>query len=128
MPKWTDPELVPYVTRVKTVHVEELRTISEVVEDILNNHVGAGDGEHSLATREKSGFMSAQDKVSVQGYTHVQSEENSTWTINHNLNKFPSILIFDGESNEIIGDITYLDQNSLSITFSTPVSGTAYIS
>jgi hypothetical protein len=51
----------------------------------------------------------------------------SVWTITHNLGEYPSVTIVDLNNNVIIGDITYINNNVVSITFLTPVVGYAYL-
>src|SRR6056300_1368233 len=50
-------------------------------------------------------------------YTHVQSIASNTWTISHNLDKFPSVLIVDSANNVVIGEITYVSSNTITLTF-----------
>ena len=49
------------------------------------------------------------------------------WTIPHNLNKFPSVSVVNTNNFIIYGDVEYIDNNNLTIEFSTGISGKAYI-
>lgn len=60
-------------------------------------------------------------------YIHNQISPNSTWTITHNLNKFPSITIVDSGGNVVIGDIKYNSENEVILTFTSSFSGIAYL-
>ena len=60
-------------------------------------------------------------------YTHDQSTASSTWIINHNVKRFPSITIEDSIGRIVRGDIKYLDNNSIQITFNGAFSGKAYL-
>lgn len=60
-------------------------------------------------------------------FTFTQSVPSATWQIRHNLNKYPSVTIVDSGSNMVIGDIEYINENNLSISFSAIFSGKAYI-
>ena len=60
-------------------------------------------------------------------YVHDQQASSSTWTVNHNLGKFASVNVVDTANSEIIGEVTYNNTNQLTITFSAPISGKAYI-
>lgn len=60
-------------------------------------------------------------------YLHSQASPSATWVINHNLGKFASVNVVDTANDEIIGDVRYNGINQITITFSTPVSGSAYI-
>ena len=48
------------------------------------------------------------------------------WYINHNLNKYPSVSVVDSAGNVFIGDIKYIDENNLTVTFLQMVNGYAY--
>ena len=60
-------------------------------------------------------------------FTCVQSGASATWTIQHNLEKFPSVTVIDSANNVVYGNITYTDKNNLTINFSAPFSGKAYL-
>lgn len=48
-------------------------------------------------------------------------------SIAHNLGKRPSVTVIDTAGNELLGNIEYEDENNLTIIFSAPVRGTAYL-
>jgi len=50
-----------------------------------------------------------------------------TWTIQHNLNKYPSCVVVDSGGTTVLGQIDFTDLNNLSITFIGAFSGTAYL-
>lgn len=60
-------------------------------------------------------------------YVHDQQVSSSSWVVSHNLNKFASVNIVDTANSEVIGEVTYNNTNQLTITFSAPISGKAYI-
>lgn len=60
-------------------------------------------------------------------YIHVQNSASTTWTITHNLNAFPSVTVVDSANTEVIGEIIYIDVNNISIMFSSPFGGRAYL-
>jgi hypothetical protein len=61
-------------------------------------------------------------------YVHVQSVSASTWTISHNLGVFPSVSVVDNGGNLVIGDVLYITENQVSISFSASFGGKAYFS
>jgi hypothetical protein len=61
-------------------------------------------------------------------YVHSQSPDSTTWTIVHNLNKYPNVRIEDPSGADIMGEITYVDLNTLEISFAVSIAGTAYLS
>jgi hypothetical protein len=61
-------------------------------------------------------------------YTHNQMSSSSTWTINHNLGYFPSVTVVDNGNNVVIGDVSYISINQVSVSFSASFGGKAYLS
>lgn len=53
--------------------------------------------------------------------------EASTWTIQHNLNKYPMVSIMDDNGNQVEADIHYADLNTVTIVFAKPLSGKAVL-
>lgn len=60
-------------------------------------------------------------------YIHDQAIAASVWTINHNLDKYPSITVVDTGGNVILGKYTYTDTNTLVAEFNAAFKGTAYL-
>lgn len=61
-------------------------------------------------------------------YTHGQTATSDTWTIDHNLGFNPNVTVKDNYGNVVEGYITYNNSNTLTIEFSTALSGYAYLS
>ena len=59
-------------------------------------------------------------------YTHNQSSTSDTWTITHNLNRFPSVTVVDSANTVVIGTIVYDSINQLTITFFAGGSAVAF--
>ena len=59
-------------------------------------------------------------------YVHDQISSSQTWTINHNLGKYPSVMIINSAGTVAMGDITYVNENQIIVTFSATFSGKAY--
>jgi hypothetical protein len=60
-------------------------------------------------------------------YSFVQTLPSTTWSISHNLGKYPSTTILDSSGSLVFGDVAYIDTNTLSLSFSIAISGTAYL-
>ena len=76
-------------------------------------------------------FISFQGTTSSGGadasYTHLQSTAREIWNVSHPLDKKPSVTI-ENENGEIVfGEIKYLSNVNIQITFSLAVSGKAYL-
>ena len=50
-------------------------------------------------------------------YTHNQSSISDTWTINHNLGRYPSVTVIDSGNTVVQGTIVYNSANQLTVTF-----------
>lgn len=60
-------------------------------------------------------------------YVFTQSVAEKEWEIVHDLDKYPSVTIVDSGGNEVVGDVTYLTKNKLTVSFTAPFSGKAYL-
>lgn len=60
-------------------------------------------------------------------YIHNQSIPSAFWVITHNLGSFPSVTVVDALNHVVIGDISYNNTNTLTITFTTEFAGYAYL-
>lgn len=60
-------------------------------------------------------------------YTHSQGTPSTTWTINHNLNRNVQVRCKDSDDINIVGDIIDDNMNAITILFTTPVEGIAFI-
>lgn len=67
------------------------------------------------------------DVAADKNYVHNQSVASATWSVQHNLNKFPSATMVLSTGQKGYGDVTYVDENNLTITFASAESGKAYI-
>lgn len=61
-------------------------------------------------------------------FTFEQEVPALVWTINHSMNMVPNVFIQDTEGRDIEGLVEPISNNALTITFSSPVAGTAYLS
>ena len=60
-------------------------------------------------------------------YIYEQAIPSDTWVINHNLNTKPSITVVDSAGDTVIGSETYNNDNTVTITFASAFSGSAYL-
>lgn len=64
---------------------------------------------------------------SDENYVFMQAIASDTWTIHHGLAKFPSVTIIDSGNNAVIGDVEYIDSDTVVCHFSSAFSGKAYL-
>lgn len=60
-------------------------------------------------------------------FVYSQNTPATTWTINHNLDKYPLITVVDSGNSVVIGSIQYPSLNTAVITFTVPFGGFAYL-
>jgi hypothetical protein len=58
----------------------------------------------------------------------IQNTAQSTWTITHALSYNPNISIVDSGGTQVEGRVQYLDATTILATFSSAISGIAYLS
>lgn len=62
-------------------------------------------------------------------YVHVQSSATTTWSVPHNLGYRPGgVTVVDSGDSVVYGDVQYVDDNTMTITFSAAFGGKVYIS
>lgn len=67
------------------------------------------------------------DSLGDKNYEHDQANSSSIWTINHNLNKKPSVTIIDTANTVVEGKVIINDENTITIEFNFPFSGKAIL-
>lgn len=60
-------------------------------------------------------------------FTFRQGVAAKEWDITHDLGKYPSVTVVDSSGNEVVGDVQYMSESRVVVTFSAPFSGTAYL-
>lgn len=68
------------------------------------------------------------DVAELVSYRHTQSAVSDLWVVNHNLNFHPNVTIYDSGESMVEGTVTHINAVSLTISFSDPISGKAYLS
>lgn len=81
------------------------------------------DGEKVYFDPTNSKRFTVADKT----FVYVQQSASKTWTIKHDLNKFPSITVIDSAGTKVQGEVVYTDINNITISFSSAFSGKAYL-
>ena len=97
----------------------------------VNISVESGSGRSIQVTQpvQKQNISVSKPVVSADDkhYTHDQASPSTTWTINHNLNKRPSVSVVDSAYNKIICEVEYTSNNQVVLTMDSSTSGKAYL-
>ena len=67
--------------------------------------------------------LSSPDKT----FEFTQGVPATTWNIQHNLGKFPSVSVINNNNIIINGEVTYIDNNNVQLNFSAGFTGKAYL-
>lgn len=73
-----------------------------------------------------SPYALLEDLVNDKNYVHSQNTAQFTWEVTHNLNKYPSVVVVDSGDSIVVGEVNYLNLNTVVINFNTTFSGKAY--
>lgn len=60
-------------------------------------------------------------------YTFEQTTAAAVWSIAHNLDKLVTVQTYDGDGNQILGDLKLVDTNNCTVTFTNAHTGTAAV-
>ena len=74
-----------------------------------------------------SGTVNVPGQDEIDSYEHTQGVASTTWTITHNLDKYPSITIVDTSDNVVNGEAQYQSKNTIVLNFSAAFAGKAYL-
>ena len=103
--------------------------VSDIVEDSAN----AGNIILSLEYHNGNGNFTMDNfyifalYAQESTYRHSQTAASASWDVYHNMNKYPSVSVTLSSGNQGIADITYVNKNYLTVSFSAAKSGYAYL-
>ena len=67
------------------------------------------------------------DAPQAPTFEFTQGVPSTTWNIQHNLAKFPSITVIDTGNTVVTGEYNYINNNNVTLTFSAAFAGKAYL-
>lgn len=116
-----------YVTVGKSVPTAFEKIDKEIKSAKTMGTGGSGSGNSNAPTKisqlaNDAGYVTAEE---IKQYVHTQVSPSESWTVSHNLNKYPTITITDSADNVMLADIQYLDLNTIRINFGFAFSGKA---
>ena len=119
--------------------ISEQNNIGEFGHYKITAYTDNGDGFYTLALSYigGDGILNDQayydianfvlDSASDKHFTFNQATPAATWNVQHNLDKFPSVTVALPSGQVGQADVTYVDENNLTITFAGAESGKAYM-
>jgi len=125
--------------------------VGEIGYDITNNQLRVGDGttawgqlsvleavgaaattayDNSLSGLSAVNMQQAIDElvnIKASFFEYEQQVPSATWVVTHNLGRLPSVTVIDSGDNIVIGDILFLNNNQVEISFTGSFAGKAYL-
>ena len=71
-------------------------------------------------------LVNGRMQMKPETYKHTQNLAATTWTVNHNLGKQPSITVVDSAGTEMTASVNFPDDNTAVISLSYAISGEAF--
>ena len=65
--------------------------------------------------------------INTRRHIHTQGQASTTWTITHTLGGRPQVTIVDSADTHVFGEVQYLSNSQVTVTFSAAFSGKAYL-
>jgi len=65
--------------------------------------------------------------IAQKTYVYEQAIASATWTIVHNLDKYPSVTVIDSSGDQVFANLSYIDSNELVLNFGAEFCGKAYL-
>lgn len=119
--------VVPEETPIVVVGNDDASELVQSVDDglvlVLEENV---EQINTASERGPMGPAGPQGPSGDKSYTHNQLSASLTWTINHNLGKYPSITLQDSAGSEFEARIQHVNNNQAIAYLSYAVSGTAH--
>lgn len=107
-----------------SIHLRDINF--PTVGDLKRLYYAKDTGILYLYSSADSAYLPINETSSAfENYTHTVTEPEAVWVINHNLGKYPSVMVIDSTLTQVFGTIQFIDLNSLRITFSSPIMGIA---
>jgi len=135
-------EVAPFMNYLvgNNILINEQNKISQFGHYKITSYTLQGNGTYDLALTNIGGngnlvldkyydfaAFTISSGLEDKNFVFVQGVPSTTWTIQHNLNKFPSVTSVNNNDVQMFGEVTYIDENNLTINFSAGFSGKAYM-
>ena len=81
----------------------------------------------ATGTPDNTKFLRGDNVWAKETFEFIQAAPSTNWSIQHDMDKFPSVAVVNNNNVLMYGNITYVDKNNLTINFSAGFSGKAYL-
>ena len=126
--------LVNFYLELGATGVDSVRSLDTTFIDMTPTSPQTGNVEitaslSATGTPDNTKFLRG-DNTWVEAdktFIFTQGTPSTSWVIQHNLGKFPSITVVDTADTVVVGDYNYTDDNNVTLTFSAGFAGKAYL-
>lgn len=108
----------------------EILSSIEGLEALLDKKVDKEEGKGLSSndfTTELKNKLETMSSTPGTIYVHNQMTSSKEWVITHNLRHFPSVSVVDSAGTVVVGEVNYINQNTIIVSFSGAFSGKAYL-
>ena len=101
-------------------------TLNGTVYTLNLTNIG-GNGNLDLNKYYDFATFTISTGIGDKTFVFTQGVPALVWTIQHDLNKFPSVSVVDTANTGVLSQIDYIDNNNITITNSSQFAGKAYL-
>ena len=120
--------------------ISEQKNISSFGHYTVDSYTQAAAGYYNMQVTYNGGqgqmtsdlFYDVSNFILASGagdktFTFTQGAPATVWNVQHDLEKFPSVSVINNNDIIVNGQVEYIDNNNLTITFSAAFTGKAYL-
>jgi hypothetical protein len=112
-------------------NTEPIVTYNYATKEYVDSRVGGASTILFTPTSEitSTTVQAAIEEVRAKSkFVHTQASASTTWAVTHNLKFYPNVSIVDSALSHVMGEVTYINENSLTVSFTSAFSGKAFLS
>jgi hypothetical protein len=113
-------------------NTEPIVTYNYATKEYVDSHIGVTATDIIFTPTSEitsTTVQAAIEEVRAKSkYVHTQGAPSTTWSVTHNLKFYPNVSIVDSALSHVMGEVTYINENSLTVSFTSAFSGKAFLS
>ncbi len=113
----------PYQYTVEIADGYEKNLMKQILSSIKNT----ASSIKTLTHQSTNNTTNINNTIGSFSFTYSQTSPRMEWIIPHNMKKYPSVTVMDISKTIIVGEVIYLNVNTVKIIFSKPIAGKAYL-
>lgn len=86
-----------------------------------------GDNSPRIATTEFVTTALTSTGTVDKHFTYEQQTTAKIWRIEHNMNKYPAVVLVDNSGGNMEGRVVYIDQNNIEVHLTQALTGQAFL-